>query len=54
MSLNKYTCPHCLKVLAVGQLAGIIKCKKCGKVITLTTEYNRVQPIGDATTSARL
>jgi ribosomal protein L37AE/L43A len=50
---HKYTCPYCGKVIAVGEIFGIIKCKRCGKVTTLTGEYSRVKPTGNATTSAR-
>lgn len=53
MKLTKYNCPYCGKVLAIGEISGIIKCKKCGKVIALTTEYVRVQPTGNATAIAR-
>jgi len=55
VKLTKYSCPYCGKVLAVGELYGKIKCKKCGKVITLTAtnEYPRVQPVCDARASAR-
>jgi ribosomal protein L37AE/L43A len=45
--LTKYNCPYCGKVLAIGEISGIIKCKRCGKVIALTAEQNnvRVQPV---------
>lgn len=35
MKFEKYTCPHCGKVLAVGQLSGVIKCKACGRPVQL-------------------
>lgn len=35
MRFVKYNCCHCGKVLAVGQLNGIIKCKKCGRPVQL-------------------
>lgn len=41
---QKYSCPYCGKVLAVGALYGKIKCKRCGKVSTVRDEYLRVQP----------
>jgi len=50
--MRKYNCPYCGKVLAIGEIFGIIKCKRCGKVITLT-EYVRVQPTRNTTASAR-
>jgi len=30
-----YRCPYCKRVLAIGELFGIIKCKKCGKVLNV-------------------
>jgi ribosomal protein L37AE/L43A len=30
-----YVCPHCNKILAIGNLQGVIKCKKCGEFIEL-------------------
>lgn len=48
---HKYVCPYCGKVLAVGEISGIIKCKKCGKLTKV--EYTRVQPTGGATPIAR-
>jgi ribosomal protein L37AE/L43A len=50
VKLAKYTCPHCGKVLCIGQLSGIIKCKRCGKLTKLDTV--RVKPAGGATSIA--
>lgn len=49
MQLKKYTCPYCGKVLAVGNIYGIIKCKRCGKLANI----ERVQPTEGATSSVR-